>query len=101
MEEMTNADVANYMIRSVNNFGGNPNMAEILEVIMTSHRTLQQAFCGRFVLPYIRKMAIRYKEGVYDLRNKAACEICSEMWAAVKRMYPQMGDAEDTSLPMI
>jgi hypothetical protein len=60
----------------------------MLSVLLNEHRTLQQRFCGKFVMNYIRKMALNYKNEIYDDRNECAVKCCNVMWEALKAEYP-------------
>jgi hypothetical protein len=78
----------------VNNFNNTEDISGMLTTLLNDHRTLQQTFCGKFVMNYIRKMALKYKNGAYDDRNKASVECCNVMWEALKEKYPD-GFADD------
>ena len=72
----------------------------VLEYMLNEHPTLQQMFTSRFIIPFIRKMAERYDNELYDPRNEAACKACKDMWEGLKQA---MGITDDDSvyLPMI
>jgi hypothetical protein len=72
----------------INNFNCTEDVSDMLNVLLNEHRTLQQKFCGKFVMNYIRKMALKYKDGLYDDRNECAVKCCNIMWEALKTEYP-------------
>lgn len=72
---------------AINCMGNNEDMDYIVERMTRLHRTLVQSFTGKFVLQYVRRLALEYKDGNFDLRNKAACEACYVMWDAFCKKY--------------
>jgi hypothetical protein len=72
----------------INNFNCTEDVCDMLNVLLNEHKTLQQKFCGKFVMNYIRKMALMYKGGMYDDRNYCAVKCCNIMWEALKTEYP-------------
>lgn len=95
----TAEDTAAALMGVLNNYDGT-DIRIVLDKILSEHRTLQQMFVSRIVIPTIRILAKRYDEGWYDARNEMACKVCKEMWNTLAEMY---GIAEDEpfSLPMI
>lgn len=72
----------------INNFNCTEDVCDMLNVLLNDHRTLQQSFCGKFVMNYIRQMALKYGNGMYDDRNYCAVKCCNVMWEALKAEYP-------------
>lgn len=72
----------------VNNFNNTEDINGMLTTLLNDHKTLQQTFCGKFVMNYIRKMALKYKNEMYDDRNYCAVKCCNIMWEALKNEYP-------------
>lgn len=65
--EIEAKDIADSLINSVNCLVGPTDYTEeVLNNLLYSHRTLNQAFVGRYVLPFIRKMSENYRSGDYD-----------------------------------
>lgn len=60
------------------------------------HRTLNQAFVSKIILPFLREMHLKYKLNVFDERNESACKICSLMWKKMCDEYGFMYDAKPT-----
>lgn len=78
---------AELLERSVNVMGDGEDMEWLVSKMGNIHRTLVQSFAGKFVIPYVRKLAIYYKEGYYDARNEGVCKACAVMWDAFKKEY--------------
>ena len=72
---------------AINCMGNNEDMDYIVEHMTRLHRTLVQSFTGKFVLQYVRQLALDYANGNYDLRNESACKICHGMWNAFCKEY--------------
>ena len=90
-------DIASELINSVNCLGGPTEYTEeVLHNLVYSHRTLNQAFVGRYVLPFIQKMAENYRSGNYDGRNEFASKVCNVMAEAVEKEFGKL-----ESLPLI
>lgn len=85
---------------AVNCMGDGEDMEYIVNSMLNLHRTLNQAFTGRMIIPFVRGMAARYAEGQYDARNEAACKTCAAMWEAAKKLYG-VGDDCAFRLPLI
>jgi hypothetical protein len=86
----------------INNFNNTEDINGMLSILLNEHKTLQQTFCGKFVLNYIRKMALKYKNGDYDDRNQASVECCNIMWEALKEKCPDyFADDQQVRLAMI
>lgn len=78
---------AELLERSVNVMGDGEDMEWLVGKMANMHRTLVQSFAGKFIIPYVRKLALFYKEGYYDLRNEQVCKACFLMWEAFKKEY--------------
>ena len=90
-------DIADALINSVNCLGGPTEYTEeVLHGLVYAHRTLNQAFVGRYVIPFIRMMAENYRSGNYDGRNEFACKLCDIMLNSVEEKYGRLD-----SLPLI
>ena len=97
--EIEAKDIADSLINSVNCFGGPTDYTEeVLHHLVYAHRTLNQAFVGRYVLPFIQKMAENYRSGNYDGRNEFASKVCNVMADAVEKEF---GKLAALSLPLI
>ena len=85
-------DVSEALINSVNCLGERTEYTEeVLSNLLYAHRTLNQAFVGRYVLPFVQKMAEGYRSGDYDGRNEFACKVCAVMAAAVEKEFGKLG----------
>ena len=83
-------DVADALIHSVNTFSNKSEYAdEVLHNLLYTHRTLNQAFTGRYVFRFIKMMSDNYKSGNYDGRNEFACKLCHDMANVVEEKYGQ------------
>ena len=87
--------------RTVNSFDCSASAEYIVDKMCHMHRTLNQAFTGVIILPFIRKMAKMYDSGSFDPRNEAACKMCRVMWDAFKAEYGIDDDSADFRMPMI
>ena len=79
--------VAELLERFVNVMGGGEDMEWLVGKMGNMHRMLVQSFAGKFIIPYVRQLALFYKEGYYDLRNEQACKACALMWETFKKEY--------------
>ncbi len=91
---------AKAMERAVNQFGGQEDAEYIVQHLCSMHRTLNQSFVSRIILPFVRQMAMHYDTGCCDARNESACKACFLMWEALKAEYG-IEDGADFSLPMV
>lgn len=66
------AAVADTLTDFVNGMGN--RVEDVVEKIALSHRTLQQGVT-RFAVAWLEKCAAMHKEGDFDLRNQASCEL--------------------------
>lgn len=87
--------------RVVNQFGGKEDSDHIVNHLLSMHRTLQQSFVSRIIIPLVREMAMRHSEGRCAPRNETACKVCRVMYDALKAEYGKEGDDEDFALPMV
>ena len=87
--------------RTINSLGGEENAMVIVRKMLFMHRTLNQSFTSRIIIPFIREMAKFYTDGRYDVRNHEACRICRIMYDALKAEYGRQGDDDGIALPMI
>jgi hypothetical protein len=85
---MNGKEIGLEISKMINNFNCTEDVCDMLSVLLNEHRTLQQRFCGKFVMNYIRKMALNYKNEIYDDRNECAVKCCNVMWEALKAEYP-------------
>jgi len=69
------AVVANALTDFVN--GMSNDVKDVVEKIALSHRTLQQGVT-RFVVAWLEKCDAMHKDGDFDLRNQASCELGKE-----------------------
>lgn len=60
----------------------------IVNHLIFMHRTLNQAFVSKIILPFLHEMHRKYEFKVFDERNECACKICSLMW---KKMCDEHG----------
>ena len=87
--------------RFINNFGSGEDSELFVDKMCGMHRTLQQKFTSQFIIPFVFEMARRYSDGRYDLRNEAACRVCSIMYTALKAEYGTDGEDTPITLPLI
>ena len=76
--------VATELEECVNAMGNGENMAYLASKMANMHSTLAQSFTGKFIVPFVKKMAEKYEYGDFDMRDKAACIVCDAMWKALK-----------------
>lgn len=101
MEKVMNGKEVAKEISYAINRGDREFINELMEELINDHRTLQQRFCGRFVMNYIRNMHNRYKDGWYDDRNEQSCKSCHQMWEAFKKENPFYDDERDVEFSFI
>lgn len=63
---------------AVNLFMSNEEYRQLAEAACNTHRTLQQNKM-RFVLEMIKVWAEMYRDGWYDLRSEATCQLASKI----------------------
>lgn len=85
----------------INQYGGHTDAETMVSHFCGMHRTLQQAFTSRIIIPFIRRLAMNYTDGWYDPRNETACKACRAMYDALKAEYGREGDDDEIALPMI
>ena len=93
-------EVADSIISLANTMGGSDIPGRVVEKLLNCHRTLNQSITSNFILPFIRGMALKYRDHNYDLRNEAAVQICHFMWKKMCEEYKYDLDA-DPRLPLI
>jgi len=97
--------LADDLENAINYFGSGKEMEFIVDRMANTHRTLNQSFTGNFIIRFVRKMALAYKNGRYDARNEWACKYCSAMWDGLCTVNPYYAELKDTddigSLPLI
>lgn len=64
----------------------------IVNHLVCMHRTLNQSFVSKIILPFLREMYFKYETNKFDARNECACKICSLMW---KKMCEEHGFTYD------
>lgn len=94
-------ELAKKLERAINCFGNEEDMKFLVEEMCYMHRTLQQSFFGKFILPLVKKMAENYNYRNYDARNEAACKLARDMWSGLVCENPHFAVTDDTALPMI
>lgn len=92
---------AELMESAINNMGNRESTEYFVGEMLQMHRTLQQSYTGDIILPFVREMAKRYKEGRYDARNEMACKACAAMWDAFAKEFEITDESISTGLPMI
>lgn len=88
--------VANELESIINQFCNTEDTNYIVNHLTYMHRTLNQSFVSKIILPFLREMHFKYESNSFDGRNEAACKICSLMW---KKMCDEHGfkyDAKPT-----
>lgn len=72
-------DVAEDLFRALNWMGAEGDTIKgFLGQVSTQHRTLQQAF-GNLLIACIKQFAQMHRDGHFDLRNEALCELCVKL----------------------
>ena len=84
METELGEQMADQMENFINQSGMRDEYTIFVTMMAGMHRTLNQKFAGEIVIPFVREMAKRYKNGFYDERNELACRLCSLMWEALE-----------------
>lgn len=82
--------------RQINCMGSGESMDYLVSKMSNLHRTLQQSFCGSFILNYVRTMSLNYEKGYYDARNETACRLCNLMWNSLKEKVDWMANYDDS-----
>ena len=95
-----NKTLGERMERTLNVFGGRENCDKFVEEMLCLHRTLNQKFTGSIVIPFVKAMADKYKEGGYDGRNETAAKYCSLFWEGLVKVHPELADG-DWRLPLV
>lgn len=100
MDKVSKAEQAARELLGVVNDYDSEGIRIILNRMLNEHRTIEQMFTNRFIIPFVRKMAERWDKENYDPRNQAACKACKAMWEGLKH---ELGvtDADEVLLPMI
>ena len=75
------------------NIGG-VSKKPFLDGLCGMHRTLQNTFFSEIVLGMVRRKALDFDAGNYDMRNEAACKLAKVMWEAVKKECQRTDDSE-------
>lgn len=75
-------------------------IAEFVTHIAGMHKTLQQKFIGRVVIPLVREFAKRNANGNFDDRNEWACKTCAAMYNGLETAFPEIASGECV-LPVI
>lgn len=75
-------------------------IAEFVNHIAGMHKTLQQKFIGRVVIPLVRELAKRHEDGNFDDRNEWACKTCAAMFSGLEMAFPEIASGECV-LPVI
>lgn len=100
----TNKEVAENaalaLSQAMTSFSASSNGETIVSKMLVEHRTINQAFTGSVILPFVKGMAFMYQKRYYDGRNEMACEMCSKMWELLKSEYG-FTDDDKVGLPMI
>lgn len=86
--------VADDLEKLTNTFGCRDNLMPLADAMTAMHRTLVQSFVGGFVIPLVRNMAMLFRNGRYDARNKATAEACDAMYVALESKYSLAEDDE-------
>jgi len=85
-------DLVSKIMDELNKMGNEEEVGKFfVDGILGTHRTLQQNFMRHIIIPSMLDFARRYDEGMYDLRNEAACKLA-------KKLEPYLKDA---GLPFI
>ena len=93
-------NIAKELESIVNVMGGGENVTYVSEQMTNMHRTLVQSFFGRFILPFVIRLARQYDRGYYDARNEATGKMCSLMWETIKKEYGYT-DEDTPYMPLI
>lgn len=100
MDKAEKAEQAARELLGVVNDFDSEGISIILNRMLNAHRTLEQMFTNSFIIPFVRKMAERYDNELYDPRNEAACKACKDMWEGLKQARG-ISDGDALNLPMI
>lgn len=65
-------------------------LPELAKAMTHNHRTLVQCFFRSFIVPFIKELALHYKENSFDLRNEASCKASAEMLPILENTYIPM-----------
>lgn len=95
------AETSSNLENLTNCMGDNSSLIAIMNHMLNCHRTLNQKFTGTFIFNFIRNMALKYKNGLFDGRNESACKMCNFMWEGLKKEMPWIKDKDNISLSLI
>lgn len=82
------------------NGGGKEYRVELVNKLGSMHRTLQQSVIGDIVIPLVRDMASRLKNGNFDGRNEYAVKACDAMLEGLAEKFPYVASGE-CRLPLV
>lgn len=100
LNQREKAEAAARSLMSVVNDYDSTGLRIVLDKMLNEHRTIEQMFTNRFIIPFVRKMAERYDNKLYDPRNEMACKACKAMWEGLKQAWG-FSDGDIPNLPMI
>ena len=99
---MNGFELGKELARCFNSFNTEEDACGLVTVISIEHRTIQQKITGDVIIRFVKMMAYKYDQGVFDVRNEYACKTCKVMWEALKNEFPEkFADDMPTKLPMI
>jgi hypothetical protein len=58
-----------------------------VNAVRLQHRTLQQNFFAKVLVPVLKDFSKRYNEGQYDMRNEQSCKVASKLEPLVRDEY--------------
>jgi uncharacterized protein (DUF2164 family) len=99
---MNGYDLGKELARCFNSFDTEENARGLIKVLISEHRTIQQTITGDVIIGFVKMMAYKYDQGLFDARNEYACKACKVMWEALKKEFSEkFADDMPTKLPMI
>lgn len=93
-------EVLDLLMDITNHFGSREALSKIAIGMSNTHHTLVQSFTSGFIIPFVREMAKRKREGMFDKRDQLSTAACEAMSCALDKLFGKK-ESDDIVLPMI
>lgn len=93
-------EVFDSLIDITNHFGSREALSKIAIDMSNTHHTLVQSFTSGFIIPFVREMAKRKREGIFDKRDQLSADACEAMSCALDKLFGKK-ESDNIVLPMI
>lgn len=99
---MNGNEIGKELTRCFNSFNTEEDACGLVDVLISEHRTIQQKITGDVIIRFVKMMAHKFDQNLFDVRNEYACKACKVMWEALKNDFPErFANDMPTKLPMI